>query len=435
MRKISLFDSLREYLSNYNTREFSNFCLYKNNKIFCWTYKHPFKLYQMGVFYIDTKKYKSKYFKLSNDVKILYNDMCEDIFTIHGSFTSCLKLHIKKLNSELEEEDIIDIPLPLELEDFDNSLFCKTKYSIHAKLLDKRYIFVKLMLYFDKNNKLEMFEPLFIFIDIIAKKYYLLSSRLSKKIKHINVVQVHLFDSKYLFFEINNLGSSEKHDLLVNNKEGSDIVSTDHFTQKHIIYPIEQLKVDILKDTVDFEKYTFTCTQFDAVLPFYFIENDNYYYLKTYVNENKSEFYKINLLEKNNSSHLICTIREKILENSSYTNYKIIKVKKIDKKDVLYIAREIVENQEISIIEALYLGKKIVTKNYNTFKFNKKERCIDICESDGYLVTMEYLEPNNTIFKFFSLYDKRLLLQTEPCSNILYFNNPLDNEEILVVPY
>lgn len=125
MKKICLFDSLKEYLSNYNTIEFSNFCLYKNNKIFCWTYKHPFKLYQTGVFYIDTKKYKSKYFKVFNDVKILYNDMCEDIFTIHSSFTSCLKLHIKKLNSELEEEDIIDIPLLLELEDFDNSLFVK----------------------------------------------------------------------------------------------------------------------------------------------------------------------------------------------------------------------------------------------------------------------------------------------------------------------
>ncbi|WPX09087.1 hypothetical protein [Anaerocellum danielii] len=248
------------------------------------------------------------------------------------------------------------------------------------------------------------------------------------------MTEVHLFDSKYLFFEISNLGNSEKYDLLIDNEE-SDISSVNYYTQKHIIYPFEQFKADVIKNSVDLDKYTLTTAQTEAVLPFYFIEDDNYYYLKTYVNENKSEFYKINLSENSNNPILICSIRERILENSHFTNYRIIKGKKIDKKDVLYIAREIIESQRVSTIESLYIGEKMLTKNYNTFRFDRNERCFDICESDGYLVTAKFSQTDGFIFRFFSLWDKRLLLQTRPCSKILYFNNPLNNEEVLVIPY
>ncbi|WAM33983.1 hypothetical protein [Caldicellulosiruptor morganii] len=337
------------------------------------------------------------------------------------------------MSSELEEEDIIDIPLS-ESETFNNYLICKAEYSVYAKLLDKKYIFVKLIPYSSYKNYSETFEPLFFLIDIAAKEYYQLPCSLSRTIKNINMTEVHLFDSKYLFFEISNLGNSEKYDLLISNEE-SDISSVNYYTQKHIIYPFEQFKADVIKNSVDLEKYTLTTAQTEAVLPFYFIEDDNYYYLKTYVNENKSEFYKINLSENSNNPILICSTRERILENSRFTNYRIIKGRKIDKKDVLYIAREIIESQRVSTIESLYIGEKMLTKNYNTFRFDRNERCFDICESDGYLVTAKFSQTDGFIFRFFSLFDKSLLLQTRPCSKILYFSNPLNNEEVLVIPY
>ncbi|AEM74468.1 hypothetical protein [Caldicellulosiruptor acetigenus] len=428
MKTLIKLDYLQKYLTENNYNAFQTHCLNLKNKIMCIINNFDLKSYK--IILSDPYRQIIENSLLINSVDYLIADCShntDELFAIQiNSFHSFLKLNLCKI-SLIDGRKIVLVEIPIYSLNYSKySYKADFEYSVTAKFLNNYYILIKFVVCL-----LEKTLNYFIIADIKNSSYYFFPDELSNKL--LDLSQVNLLNSKYLFIELRNESSDKKHDFFFKNKINLDIADIRFYTEKQIIYPFEQFLKDIPKGTIDIKKYTLAIAKEEYTFIAHYIKDNYFYCLKTYINENKTELIKTDL--ESMKSQIISTVAEKILPNSSFLNYKIIKADRTDDKDCFYIVK-LLRSSHINTVIVIYLGEKTFEKTY-TLNYGKEEMLIDFCEKDNYFLTGKISKNSSGLidYRFYTISNSKLLLEISQCNNFLILKDFSDKNTIYVIPY
>jgi len=110
--------------------------------------------------------------------------------------------------------------------------------------------------------------------------------------------------------------------------------------QTMIIYPLEKFLEDIANCNLSFEKYCFEKTDFQVVIltDCRWFENDEYFYIKTFTTENKSELIKVKVSNKGvEKKEIICRLNERIISDSIFAKERILDYGKLIDENLFYV--------------------------------------------------------------------------------------------------
>ncbi|WAM33391.1 hypothetical protein [Caldicellulosiruptor morganii] len=170
--------------------------------------------------------------------------------------------------------------------------FCQTK------ILDGKYSIFTIDCLIETMNKKKKDKSYLFFFDSTVEKIYYLSYISEKFIKEIEIVQTTLLGGKYILFQTGRIGDSEKFDIIfeaIQEKKENFELSNFRVNQKMIIYPLRKFFEDISIRNVDLERYCFERMDFNVVVPTCcrWFENDEFFYIKTFITQNKSELIRV----------------------------------------------------------------------------------------------------------------------------------------------
>ncbi|WAM34903.1 hypothetical protein [Caldicellulosiruptor morganii] len=403
---------------------------------------------------------KDKYLHLLSDYKL--KTSLDDIIgidrlkkvvyglSINYSLSTFSILKIDVLNHI--EENLYEIKLPynslVELDKFSgqNEFFCQTK------ILDDRYSIFTLEVQTKSINYRKSKSFLF-FFDFLLEKIYDLSYISEKIIRKLNLSKTTLLRGKYILFETGRIGDSEKFDIIFEaiQEKGKNFDHTDFSVkQTMIIYPLEKFLEDISNCNLSFEKYCFEKTDFQAVIltDCRWFENDEYFYIKTFTTENKSELIKVKVSNKGvEKKEIICRLNERIISDSIFVKERILDYGKLIDENLFYVVIVSRISPYCSKISILYIGKCIDKKDYY-FEFKEKENVIKINIFENYMITCKmcfdekdiYTNTDNLhlAYKCYSFPDKQLIYSLDGIHMLykeLIFRNPFDKTETLFYFY
>ncbi|ADQ40518.1 hypothetical protein Calkr_1005 [Caldicellulosiruptor acetigenus I77R1B] len=327
------------------------------------------------------------------------------------------------------------------------------KFFCQTKIFDGKYSIFTIDCSMETMNNCKKYKSYLFFFDATVEKIYDLSYISEKFIKEIEIVQTTLLGGKYILFQTGRIGDSEKFDIIFEaiQEKGKNFDHTDFSVkQTMIIYPLEKFLEDISNCNLSFEKYCFEKTDFQAVIltDCRWFENDEYFYIKTFTTENKSELIKVKVSNKGvEKKEIICRLNERIISDSIFVKERILDYGKLIDENLFYVVIVSRISPYCSKISILYIGKCIDKKDYY-FEFKEKENVIKINIFENYMITCKmcfdekdiYTNTDNLhlAYKCYSFPDKQLIYSLDGIHMLykeLIFRNPFDKTETLFYFY
>ncbi|WAM33982.1 hypothetical protein [Caldicellulosiruptor morganii] len=322
-------------------------------------------------------------------------------------------------------------------------------FFVEAKELSDRFLIFSL----EPTDKLDIpiYKSVFIF-DIENKSLYQLPSQEQNFLAELEIQSTVLYNNKHILFKTGKIGDCEKLDIVMDEmkKEVFD-PKTLNVKQQIYILPFEQFLMDLKNNQIEFSRYLVDFADYEAVLNSSYLgwfENDCYYYVKTYTEQDKSDLIKLKLSERGIAEkEVIYSFDERIILNSIFTVYQILDSGKIKGRELFYIVKSFKTNKPEQL-EIFYFGEKTKIKRIEPLlEENESIYLLNLCKNFFITATAHF----NLDEAAFSNHDKLLLtykvylLSTQKlidrldsvhmCYNIFIYENPDKKDEILIYFY